>query len=403
MNRGFLGLVILFLYANSLAREPELSAREVFALASRSIVIVRTFDETGQALALGSGVTVAPEVVVTNCHVLDNASFTKVDESRQHGLAATLVRSNTARDLCSLSVPGLIASPANFGSTQRISVGDRVYAIGAPQGLELTLSDGLVSSLRKLSDGDILQITAPISHGSSGGGLFNKDASLVGITTLYLDDSQQLNFAVPVEWVEEILRSNQGTNGRLGGSTNDATNHAQAATDAATGVPRRRIGNTPDPIFVIQKITLWTQPSASNDVTEPREIFLPNESIHASVVTKGNEAHTITARWTYGSDDQLVLAQTKTVPSGFYKTDFSIDKPDGWPLGGYTFSIFANGDRMQSAHFCVQDGISLCQKVNGLVYSYVAGGLRHYSSTPAPSGATAIRTIKYSYFTLIQP
>lgn len=400
MNKCVLGLVMLFLYANCLAREPDLSAREIFALASRSVVVVRTFDETGEELALGSGVTIAPEVVVTNCHVLDNASFAEVDESRGHGLTATRLNSNAARDLCSLNVPGLIASPVKFGSTKRISVGDRVYAIGAPQGLELTLSDGLVSSLRKLSDGDIVQITAPISHGSSGGGLFDKDASLVGITTLYLSDSQQLNFAVPVEWVEDILHANEERSGSLGDPNNDATSQAQ---DFFTGTAYSSDGAMAQPKFTIHKIKLWTEIPTSTDATEAREIFLPDESIHASVFSQGNEARTITARWTYGSDDQLILAQTKAVPSGDYETVFSIHKPDGWPLGGYTLSIFSNGDRIQSAYFCVQDGISLCKKVKGLVYSYLTGKVRHYSSSPPPPGATATRTINYAYFTLINP
>jgi hypothetical protein len=87
-----------------------------------------------------------------------------------------------------------------LGSSASIQVGDKAYAVGAPQGLDLTLSDGLISGVRELPQGRILQTTAPISPGSSGGGLFDGTGRLIGITTMYIKESQGLNFAVPVEW-----------------------------------------------------------------------------------------------------------------------------------------------------------------------------------------------------------
>jgi tetratricopeptide (TPR) repeat protein len=82
-------------------------------------------------------------------------------------------------------------------------VGEPVYAVGAPQGLELSLSEGIVSQLRG-GPPPLIQTTVAISGGSSGGGLFNAEAELVGITTFYLKDAQSLNFALPVEWIAEV-------------------------------------------------------------------------------------------------------------------------------------------------------------------------------------------------------
>ncbi|MFP5374527.1 MAG: S1C family serine protease [Gammaproteobacteria bacterium] len=110
---------------------------------------------------------------------------------------AVLRHADADRDLCSLSVPTLRAPAARLGSPGSLDIGSKVYAIGAPRGLSLTLSDGILSGKR----GEILQITAPISPGSSGGGVFDQAGRLVGITTLYLRDSQQLNFAMPIDWV----------------------------------------------------------------------------------------------------------------------------------------------------------------------------------------------------------
>jgi tetratricopeptide (TPR) repeat protein len=85
-------------------------------------------------------------------------------------------------------------------------VGQNVISIGAPQGLELTLADGLISSLRPQAGSAIIQTTAPISHGSSGGGLFDSNGRLIGITTFQMVDGQNLNFALPVDWISQLKK-----------------------------------------------------------------------------------------------------------------------------------------------------------------------------------------------------
>jgi len=156
---------------------------------------------------LGSGVVWEDGVVVTNCHVVKEAVTMQV-EHQERKYPATLLQSDWDRDICSLSVDGLKGQAVTKGSTSRLKVGDKVYAVGAPQGLELTLSDGLISSLRPVAGGQYLQITAPISPGSSGGGLVDDEGRLIGLPTFYLTEGQQLNFAVPVEWVLELPKRN---------------------------------------------------------------------------------------------------------------------------------------------------------------------------------------------------
>ena len=84
------------------------------------------------------------------------------------------------------------------GNVEELKVGSRVYAIGSPRGLEQTISDGLLSGVRRSADGSFtaLQVTVPISRGSSGGGLFDAQGRLIGITTFTLRDAQNLNFAL---------------------------------------------------------------------------------------------------------------------------------------------------------------------------------------------------------------
>ena len=179
------------------------TATEVFENAAQSIVVVQAKDAKGKTQSIGSGVVIGKEEIVTNCHVIENAnSYTVKHDERQ--FTARLKHADWMRDVCSLTVKGLNARVAPLGSTQRLKVGQKVFAIGAPRGLELTLSEGILSSLRELDGGRYLQISAPISPGSSGGGLFDDTGKLIGLPTFYISEGQQLNFAVPVEWVQAL-------------------------------------------------------------------------------------------------------------------------------------------------------------------------------------------------------
>ena len=186
---------------------PSQDSQRVFEKVSSSIVVIKTYDAKGNGQSLGSGVVLEDGVVVTNCHVVKEASTIQVLH-QETNYPATLRHTDWDRDICTLDVDGFKGYAVTRGSTIRLKVGAKVYAIGAPKGLELTLSDGLISSLRPVPGGQYLQITAPISPGSSGGGLFDDDGFLIGLPTFYLSEGQQLNFAVPVEWINELSKQN---------------------------------------------------------------------------------------------------------------------------------------------------------------------------------------------------
>ncbi len=198
------------------------SAKEVFTEVSGSVVIVVALDIREQQTAQGSGVVVGRNDVITNCHIVSDAEEVAVRQAADtrrretYRLKAELVARNEERDLCLLFVEELseppAAPPALLGSAQAVSVGEDVYAIGAPRGMELSLSRGIVSQLR----GDygkraapLIQTDAAISPGSSGGGLFNGQGELIGITTFKISGggSEGLSFALPVEWVKDIVKS----------------------------------------------------------------------------------------------------------------------------------------------------------------------------------------------------
>jgi tetratricopeptide (TPR) repeat protein len=179
------------------------TASEVYEQAAKSTVVVGNFDAQGKQKSMGSGVVMPDGDVVTNCHVVKGAIRLTVRVG-QTERPATLRYSDWDRDVCSLSSNGLNAPAATVGSSKSLKVGAKVYAIGAPKGLELTLSDGIVSSLRELDGGQYIQTTAAISPGSSGGGLYDDKGALVGLTTFYYAEGQSLNFAVPIDWVKDL-------------------------------------------------------------------------------------------------------------------------------------------------------------------------------------------------------
>jgi hypothetical protein len=143
--------------------------------------------------------------VVTNHHVFKTGFRHSVARGGK-AVLATVKAGDPKKDLCILSAPGLSATPVRLGQASRLKVGEPVYAVGAPQGLELSLSEGIVSQLRG-GQPPIIQTTVAISQGSSGGGLFNAEGELVGIMTFYVEGGQSLNFAVPVEWVSKMADS----------------------------------------------------------------------------------------------------------------------------------------------------------------------------------------------------
>jgi hypothetical protein len=187
-----------------------LSPQEVFRQVSPSVFVVESLNSNGEVLAFGSGVAVniptkahsaSDLLVVTNKHVIYGAVAYRVRKGEKVW-KATLVRLDQEHDLCALRPEaGWTAKPIAIRVSSGVKVGERAYTIGAPEGLELTLSEGLVSGLREIDDVRVIQTSAPISHGSSGGGLFDSQGRLIGVTSFFLKEGQNLNFALPGEWI----------------------------------------------------------------------------------------------------------------------------------------------------------------------------------------------------------
>jgi hypothetical protein len=167
-------------------------------------------DENNQPYSLGSGFIVADGIVVTNHHVIDSTFGGKVKvigEERSYRINGVFAK-DPLHDLALLDVPELHAPPLSIDITE-VMVGDKLYAIGNPLGLEGTLSEGIVSGVREFGKDRILQISAPISPGSSGGAVLNEYGEIVGVAVATLQGGQNLNFAIPSQYVKDLI-SNKG-------------------------------------------------------------------------------------------------------------------------------------------------------------------------------------------------
>jgi hypothetical protein len=196
----------VFLFGLSLFLVPLIArgqvATQVFEEVKDSVFVVKALDSRGAEKALGSAVLLPSGKFATNYHVVLDGTLYQVGSGGKF-VPATFFAGDPEKDICLLDAPGISGKPALLGTAATLKVGQPVYAVGAPQGLELSISEGIVSQLRGAPP-PIIQTTAAISHGSSGGGLFDAEGRLVGLTTLYVEGGQNLNFALPVEWIADI-------------------------------------------------------------------------------------------------------------------------------------------------------------------------------------------------------
>ena len=204
MNRTLRAwLLVAGAIADCEAVSQELKPTQIFENNGKNIVLIVTFDHEGKAVAQGSGVVLQNNLVATNCHVVTRSALIGVERNGSRRIAK-VEAVYAESDLCVLVTNGQIGEAARI-APGKPRAGERVYALGHPKGLDLTISEGLVSGFRTLSQGALIQFSAAISAGSSGGGLFNSSGELVGITTSTLRESQNINFAAPVDILSALV------------------------------------------------------------------------------------------------------------------------------------------------------------------------------------------------------
>lgn len=173
-----------------------------------SAVAIETFDSRGEKLSRGSGFFVDADRIVTNRHVLENAHRAEVHSSTGAIFPVKGVLAVDAEgDLALLKIEVPTNSPIRPLPLDKTSPqeGESIVVIGNPLGLEGSVTNGIVSAVRDIPTfGRIIQITAPISSGSSGSPVVNMQGQVIGIATLQITGGQSVNFAIPSERISQL-------------------------------------------------------------------------------------------------------------------------------------------------------------------------------------------------------
>jgi hypothetical protein len=179
-----------------------------------AVVLVETVTADGQS-RLGSGFIVSSDGTVVTCeHVIAGALGVSVRliDGRTYRLGS-IIGVDSLKDLVAFKIGGKGLPTVTMGNSADVPIGGRVYVIGSPVGLENTVTDGLLSGRRHVDDHQMLQISAPISPGSSGSPVFDSRGKVIGVARSTLQGAQNLNLAVPVSYVRALLNNAEGGRG----------------------------------------------------------------------------------------------------------------------------------------------------------------------------------------------
>lgn len=209
VKNGLTGLLAMALATPASVFAPLQTPPEIAKKAFASTVVVTMAEADGKLISLGSGFFVRPDQVVTNYHVIEGAAKGYVKFVGKSTLYAIdgISAMDEERDLALLKIVDAKAPVLTLAENDGVEVGETVYAIGNPEGLEGTFSQGIVSGIRDAGKDKWVQITAPISSGSSGGPVVNSKGVVIGVAVASVIEGQNLNFAIPVGPVKALMAS----------------------------------------------------------------------------------------------------------------------------------------------------------------------------------------------------
>jgi Tfp pilus assembly protein PilF len=200
-------LAVLFMLLSVPATAQD--AREVARKVLPSVVMIEVTDASGRTISLGSGFFVRSGVIVTNHHVIrgGTAARAHVAATDTNYTVAGIIAQDVDADLVLLKLTQANMPSLPLADLSRLEIGESVYVFGSPKGLEGSVTNGILSStsLRRHNGGEFLQITAPISHGTSGGAVTNAAGEVIGVATMWVVGGQNINFAVPSTRITTLL------------------------------------------------------------------------------------------------------------------------------------------------------------------------------------------------------
>lgn len=291
------------------SQAPKLDASAIYEKVLPAVVVIVVAKAGGQ-ISLGSGVIVSSDgLIATNQHVVRDAISAEVylrngdtyDE-------VTIIDTDERKDLALIRIKAVSLPAVSVANSDDLKVGTAVHVIGAPRGLDGTLSSGIVSSIRRgddigpaLAGFRLIQFTAAISPGNSGGPILDESARLVGIVRSYRPDGQNLNFGVPSNYLAGMMTAAP----RAGQALAKMPQRAQEASQQTTAVTRtpaeiiasaktlcvwQRSGDPGMKIEINAKLAKWGK---LNMTSIPEEADLVFELVQTGMLIPGDAASAV--------------------------------------------------------------------------------------------------------------
>lgn len=182
---------------------------EELALLASSVVLIAIHGQNGDVIGTGSGIMIGRDgYILTNSHVASGGRFYSIRIEDDDTVYSTdeLIKYHSVLDLAVLRIDRKLNPLSIYQGNKKLVRGQKVVAIGSPLGLFNSVSDGIVSGFRKIDGVDMIQFTAPTSHGSSGGAVLNMYGEVIGISTAGFDNAQNINLAVGYESIRPFIK-----------------------------------------------------------------------------------------------------------------------------------------------------------------------------------------------------
>ena len=207
MTKHLLLLLLIIVLCISNGYSQKLTPKEIFKEVNNSVVIIYCYDFFGVGYAQGSGVVILDSnIVITNYHVFERGEKLVIEHYGKKYFNMKILAADPQKDILIIKCDSLNLKPLFFANSNDIEIGNVIYAIGSPLGYENSITEGIVSGLRTLgTDNDLIQISAGITHGSSGGAVVDDKAKLVGVSSEGIEATNiNINFAKSVSSLKNM-------------------------------------------------------------------------------------------------------------------------------------------------------------------------------------------------------
>lgn len=201
---------------SGMGRQPDSQLQELdfeeLALRASSVVMIAIHDGNGDIVGSGSGIMIGRDgYILTNDHVARGGRFYSVRIENDDNMYKTdeIIKYNSLLDLAVIRIDRTLQPLPIYRGRKPLVRGQKVVAIGSPLGLFNSVSNGIISGFRRVRDVDMIQFTAPISHGSSGGAVLNMYGEVIGVSTAGMDEGQNINLAVGYEFISTFIKGFQ--------------------------------------------------------------------------------------------------------------------------------------------------------------------------------------------------